>query len=90
QKGSRYAFVQCSDATGVYEVMVFSELLNAHRDSLEAGNLLVFAVDAQLNGDQARMTVQSIERLDEVAAKAAAGVCIYLDDIKPIETIRTV
>ncbi|MBN9525917.1 MAG: DNA polymerase III subunit alpha [Alphaproteobacteria bacterium] len=90
QKGSRYAFVQCSDATGVYEVMVFSELLNAHRDSLEAGNLLVFAVDAQLNGDQARMTVQSIERLDEVAAKAAAGVCIYLDDVKPIETIRTV
>ena len=90
QKGSRYAFVQCSDATGVYEVMVFSELLNAHRDSLEAGNLLVFAVDAQLNGDQARMTVQSIERLDEVAAKAAAGVCIYLDDVKPIETIRAV
>jgi len=90
QKGSRYAFVQCSDATGVYEVMVFSELLNAHRDSLEAGNLLVFAVDAQLNGDQARMTVQSIERLDEVAAKAAAGVCIYLDDVKPLETIRSV
>src|SRR5690606_30158039 len=35
QKGNRFAFVQVSDPYGVFEMMIFSELLGASRDLLE-------------------------------------------------------
>lgn len=88
QKGNRFAFVQCSDASGVFEVMVFSELLGQHRDKLEAGQLLVFHVDARLDGDQPRLTVQAIEVLDQLAAKASAGLNVFLRDVAAIDSIR--
>src|SRR5262249_40860699 len=50
-KGSRFAFVQLSDASGVYEVVVFSELLAAHRELLEPGTPLLLGVDVRLEPD---------------------------------------
>ena len=41
RKGHRMAFVQFSDATGVYEVTLFSEVLSRSRDLLEAAVLVV-------------------------------------------------
>src|SRR3546814_2897346 len=35
--GNSFAFVQCSDASGMFEVMLFSEILTQHRDLLEIG-----------------------------------------------------
>lgn len=75
-KGNRFAFVQCSDASGLLEVTVFSELLGQHRDVLVAGQSLVFTVDARMDGDQPRLTVQAIEKLDQLAAQTAAGLCV--------------
>ncbi|MEJ2016701.1 MAG: DNA polymerase III subunit alpha, partial [Limibacillus sp.] len=37
-RGARYAFVQLSDPTGLYEVTVFSDTLAQHRELLEPGN----------------------------------------------------
>ena len=36
-KGNRFAFVQCSDQSGAFELTVFSEVLSAKRNLLEAG-----------------------------------------------------
>ena len=79
QKGNRFAFVGCSDASGMYEVTVFSELLGQHRDWLEAGRNVVWTMAARLEGKQPRLTAQKIELLDDVAARAAAGIMINLD-----------
>ena len=89
-RGNRFAFVQCSDASGTFEVTVFSEQLSAHRELLEPGQSLLFHVDARMDGDQARLTVQGIEALDQVAANAAAGVRIYLADESPLDGLRNV
>ena len=79
QKGNRFAFVGCSDSSGMYEVTVFSELLGQHRDWLEAGRNVVWTMAARLEGEQPRLTAQKIELLDDVAARAAAGIMINLD-----------
>ncbi|HEY7688028.1 MAG TPA: DNA polymerase III subunit alpha, partial [Dongiaceae bacterium] len=39
-RGNRFAFVQLSDASGIYETMVFSELLAASRELLVPGTML--------------------------------------------------
>src|SRR5690606_1256643 len=38
KSGNKFAFLQMSDATGVYEVMIFSETLARSRPFLEPGN----------------------------------------------------
>ncbi|PKU25797.1 DNA polymerase III subunit alpha [Telmatospirillum siberiense] len=88
-RGSRYAFLSLSDAAGLFEVMVFSELLATTRDLLENNTPLLVTVEARLEDEQLRMTAQQIESLDQAAAKAAAGLKIFIRDEAPLDTLKT-
>ncbi|MFX5578809.1 OB-fold nucleic acid binding domain-containing protein, partial [Acinetobacter baumannii] len=41
KNGQKFAFVQCSDPTGFFEVAVFSEVFARTRDLLQPGQLLL-------------------------------------------------
>ncbi|OJX81142.1 DNA polymerase III subunit alpha [Magnetospirillum sp. 64-120] len=86
-KGSRYAFVTASDASGMFEVTLFSEILSASRELLESGGPLLFEVDSRLEDEQLRLTCQRISSLDQEAARAAAGVRIFIRDEAPIPAL---
>jgi len=89
RKGHRMAFVQFSDATGVYEVTFFSETLGQYRDLLEGGQTLLVKVSAEhREGDEPRLTVQSVEPLDSAAARASNGLDIYLNTPGPLESLK--
>ena len=77
-RGKKFAFVQLSDATGAFEVTVFSEVLDAHRDTLEPGQKVLLAVDAKLDEGQVRLTTQGIQSLDDAAALSDVGLNIFL------------
>ena len=84
-RGNRFAFVQLSDQSGLFEATVFSEVLSTSRELLTAGKAIVLTADAQLQGDDLRLTVQSVRALDQLAATAAAGLMIYLRDPGPLK-----
>jgi DNA polymerase-3 subunit alpha len=86
-KGSRYAFLQFSDASGMFEVTCFSEILAVSRDLLEAGGPLLIEVDAKLEEEQLRMTCQRIASLDQEASKAAAGIRVIISDDSPLKQL---
>ncbi|MEM9684577.1 MAG: OB-fold nucleic acid binding domain-containing protein, partial [Pseudomonadota bacterium] len=86
----RLAFVQMSDATGAYEITVFSELLASARDLLESGAPLLVTVDVQPQEDGFRITANAIQRLEEAAADAAAGLRIFLREPEPVEKLAGV
>ncbi|WP_298728327.1 DNA polymerase III subunit alpha [uncultured Ferrovibrio sp.] len=86
--GNRFAFVQCSDASGMYEVMLFSEVLAQYRDMLEAGMNVVWTLSARADGEQPRLSAQKAEKLDDVAARAAAGIKILVENDRSFEQIR--
>ncbi|MBM3566052.1 MAG: DNA polymerase III subunit alpha, partial [Alphaproteobacteria bacterium] len=91
-KGNRYAFVQFSDTTGVFETVVFSETLTQARALLEEGRSLLVRAAVQVEGDNFRLTAQGLESLEEVAAKTAAGLRIVVasqDVLSPIRDIIT-
>lgn len=88
KSGNRFAFVQCSDATGMYEVMLFSEVLAKYRDLLEAGTNVVWTISARAEGEQPRLSAQKVEKLDDVAARAAAGIKILVDTAQPFDQIK--
>ncbi len=89
-KGNRYAFVSLSDASGIFEIMVFSELLAMVRDLFEVGNSLFIKAGVQFEGDQPRFTANSIEPLDKVASKAQAGLNITISSPEPLQVIQEV
>ncbi len=89
-KGNRFAFVQLSDSTGMYEVMVFSELLSAHREMLEPGRSVVLVVEARSEGDQIRLSAQKIVDIEHAAARAGGGLRIYLRDSAPLPVIHDI
>jgi DNA polymerase-3 subunit alpha len=87
-KGARYAFIEMSDASGVFEVTVFSELLAACRDALEVGNSLLIKAAARMDGDLVRLTAQSVEPLEQVAARTASSLVITIGSAEPLTLIK--
>ncbi|MCF8485915.1 MAG: DNA polymerase III subunit alpha [Rhodobacteraceae bacterium] len=72
-KGNRFAFVQLSDPTGLYEVTVFSDVLEAARDNLEAGKNVVLTVKVDPDGDGVKLLANAVQPIDAVAAEAGAS-----------------
>ena len=71
-KGNRFAFVQLSDPTGLYEVTVFSDTLEAARDHLEPGKNVVLTVEANLEGETLKLLARAAQPIDQVADQAGA------------------
>jgi DNA polymerase-3 subunit alpha len=88
-RGNRFAFVQMSDSTGVFEVTLFSEILSQSRPLLEAGQKLLVTVDVRAEEESLRLTAQRIEALDSVVAHAAAGLKVFLGEVAALAPLRT-
>ena len=79
-KGNRFAFVSLSDPTGLYEVTLFSEALEAARQFLEPGMKVVLTVKAELEGDNLKLLANEVQPIDQVADQAGAqALRIHLD-----------
>jgi DNA polymerase-3 subunit alpha len=87
-RGNRFAFVQLSDQSGSFEVMIFSELLSSRRDLLQAGKAVLVRADARLDGDQIKLTGQSIEDLDKALSNTAAGLRVVMNDREAVRPLH--
>jgi len=92
QKGNRFAFVQFSDASGSFEVTVFSEALNAAREILEVGNSLLIDATAQFedDGDEAKYLAQNFRPLESAAAAAVDGLRVFISSEAPLTPLKEV
>ena len=88
KSGNRFAFVQLSDPSGVFEVVLFAETLSRCRDLLDSGQPLLLSVDLRGEGDGLRMTAQSVELLDEAAANAARGLKLFLSSAESLASLK--
>jgi DNA polymerase III subunit alpha len=87
-KGSRYAFVQLSDTSGMVEVTMFSEVMAQSRELLESGAPLLVTAEARLDEGNLRLTAQRVEDLERVAQSRTDGLRIYIDDDRPLPQVR--
>ncbi len=88
QKGSKYAFLQMSDPTGIFEVTIFSETLNSTREYLVAGTSLLLNVEVEQKDDQLRYTSQKIQPLEEALEGKIHEIQIHLSSGNAIEQIK--
>jgi DNA polymerase III subunit alpha len=79
-RGNRFAFAMFSDASGQFEAVLFSDTLAAAGDLLTAGTPVVLTVSAERDeDDSARLRVQEVRSLDDVAASTDQGLRIVCD-----------
>ncbi len=92
RKGDRFAFIQLSDHTGMYEVTAFREVLSASRELIEesiaTGAPLLVTVDVRPEGDALRITATGITLLEDVAANTDAGVRVFVSDPEALEGLK--
>ena len=89
-RGTRFAFVQMSDPSGLFEVTLFSEMLSEARGLLESGQPLVVSIDARSGEESPRLIAQTIEPLDAVVADAAAGLRVFLCEVRALSNLKSV
>jgi len=88
-RGNRFAFVQLSDTSGVFEVTLFSEVLGQARALLESGQPLVVTLDVRREEENLRLTAQKIEPLDGVVAQAAAGLRVFVSEPEALARLKS-
>ena len=87
RSGSKMGIVGLSDPTGHYEAVLFAEGLAQYRDLLEPGTAVLLFLSAELQGDEVRARIQSVEPLEQAAAKLQKGLRVFLRDGAPLENV---
>ncbi|MGR3541133.1 MAG: DNA polymerase III subunit alpha [Hasllibacter sp.] len=77
-RGNRFAFVQLSDPTGLFEVRVFSEALEAAREHLTAGTNVVMTVEASAGDGRLDLICRSAAPVD-MGAASVEELTVYAD-----------
>jgi len=90
QRGNKYAFVQMSDRSGVFEITVFSEVLAEARALLDSAEPLLVRVDAKTEEGSVRLITTRIQALDGAMQQAAKGLKVYLKDVGTVSQLKTV
>ena len=89
-KGNRYAFIQMSDTSGVFEVTVFSEILTTSRELLDVGKSLFIKASAQFEGEAPRFTVLAVETLENLQDTSSSIIEVFIASPDALDPIRNV
>jgi DNA polymerase III subunit alpha len=87
KNGTKMGIIGLSDPSGHYEAVLFAEGLAQYRDLLEPGTAVLLFLTAELQGDEVRARIQSVEPLDQAAAKTQKGLRVFLRDDAPLDGV---
>ncbi len=87
KNGSKMGIIGLSDPTGHYEAVLFAEGLAQYRDLLEPGTAVLLFLTAEVQADEVRARIQSVEPLDEAAARMQKGLRVFLRNEEPIPSV---
>src|SRR5499427_7942379 len=85
--GNKMGIIGLSDPSGQYEAVIFAEGLQQYRDLLEPGSPVLLHMTAEVQGDEVRARVQTVELLDRAAAKVQKGLRIFVRDETPLDAV---
>ncbi len=89
KSGNPFAWLECSDRSGEYEVTVFSKVLESARDLLEPGQLILVSVTAEeSDGGDLRLLAEAITPLDKATAGAVREMRVSLSTVAAIEAVK--
>ena len=87
KKGNRFAFVQLADQHGTFEVLVFTETLEACQALLDGDLPLLVRATARVEGDNLKLMASGFELLEGAASSKSKAVELRLTDVGALEGV---
>jgi len=90
QKGNTYAIIKLTDLSGVFELFIFSDILELNRQSLIEGNSLIFTICKNLSENEnrfKRLNVKKISSLKDLFNKPISEIKFCTNNINQINEI---
>ncbi len=92
-KGNSYAVLKLTDLTSVFELFIFSEILETNRETLKEGSSLILSLIKSISDGENRLkriNVQKISSLKELLNKPINQVTFQLKSSKEINEISKI
>ncbi len=89
KSGTKMGIVQLSDQSGQYEAILFQEGLNQYRDLLEKGAAVMLQLQANIDGEDVRARIISVEPLDDAASRIQKGLRVFLRNDDPLRSLSS-
>ena len=89
-KGNSYGVIKLTDLTSVFELFVFSDMLELNREILIEGNSLILTLSKSNSNDEnrfRRINIQKIASLKDLFNKPISEILFNLKSIKDIDLI---
>jgi DNA polymerase-3 subunit alpha len=87
--GSRYAYLTLSDPTAEWEMIVFSDVLEACEEVLTPGSIILAQTRIERSQEgEFRWRLAGARSADEAAKRVRGPVCIYVRDHDGLPTVR--
>ena len=90
QKGNSYAIIKFTDLSSVFELFIFSDILELNRNALVEGNSLILTLSKNISDNEnrfKRINVKKIASLKDLFNKEILEVEFSLNDTKQINEI---
>ncbi|GJL90780.1 DNA polymerase III subunit alpha [Hyphococcus sp.] len=88
KSGKPFAWVELSDQSGEFEITVFSETLNAARDLMEAGALVLVGVTVEDRDGDIRFTCETMRSLNAAAAASVSQLRVSVTSADALEGLK--
>ena len=89
QRGNKFAFVQFTDQTGMFEVTFFADTLAESQELLDSDMPVLVAANLRLEENGPRLTAARVQALDEAIAAWHGGVGLVIKDEGPLPTLKS-
>ena len=92
-KGNTYAVLKLTDLSSVFEIFIFSDVLELNREILKEGSSLILTLFKNISNDENRLTrinVRKIGSLKDLFNSPINEVLFELNSEKQIEKISTI
>ena len=87
-RGNRFAFVQFSDPGGIFEVTVFSDVLERVRVMLEVGRPLVLLCEMRREGEHIKLLLKGAQLIHSIIEKSdSKGFRIFIDSVEAVNAL---
>ena len=89
-KGNSYAILKLTDLKSVFELFIFSEILEANREILKEGNSLILTLNKSISNEEnrfKRINVLKIALLKDLLKKPFSQVTFNLKSLKELDQI---
>ena len=89
-KGNSYAVLKLSDLTSVFEIFIFSDILNINRELLKEGESLILTLAKSISNEDnrfKRINVNKIASLKNILTKPINEITFNLKSLKELEQI---